>query len=127
MAGCVIHLFSVDLLVVEPIIAASIIVAGAILLLQQRISTTVFAIGVGVIGIFHGYAYGESIIGAEASVLGAYLIGFSVIQYGIGAASYFVVDRLKAKPVTWVENSIRSAGAVIGSFGLYTITNHFIA
>ena len=127
LAGCVIHLFSVDLLVVEPIIAASIIVAGAILLLQQRITTTVFAIGVGVIGIFHGYAYGESIIGAEASVLGAYLIGFSVIQYGIGAASYFVVDRLKAKPVTWVENSIRSAGAVIGSFGLYAITKHFIA
>ncbi|MBE87819.1 MAG: urease accessory protein UreJ [Rhodospirillaceae bacterium] len=127
LAGCVIHLFSVDLPVVEPIIAASIIVAGAILLLQQRISTAVFAIGVGIIGIFHGYAYGESIIGAEASVLGGYLIGFSFIQYGIGAVAYFVVDRLKAKPVTWLENSSRSAGAVIGSFGLYAITKHFIA
>lgn len=127
LAGCVIHLFSVDLPVVEPIIAASIIATGVVLLLQQHISTTVFAIGIGITGIFHGYAYGESIIGAEASVLGAYLIGFSLIQYGIGAVAYFVVKTLKAKPVTWAENSIRSAGVVIGSFGLYVLTIQFIA
>lgn len=127
LAGCVIHLFSVDLPIVEPIIAASIIATGVVLLLQQHISTTVFAIGIGITGIFHGYAYGESIIGAEASVLGAYLIGFSLIQYGIGAVAYFVVKTLKAKPVTWVVNSIRSAGVVIGSFGLYVLTIQFIA
>jgi urease accessory protein len=127
LAGCVIHLFSVDLPIVEPIIAASIIATGIVLLLQQHIGAIVFAIGIGITGIFHGYAYGESIIGAEASVLGAYLIGFSLIQYGIGAVTYFVVKTLKAKPVTWAENSIRSAGAVIGSFGLYVLTIQFIA
>ena len=127
LAGCVIHLFSVDLPIVEPIIAASIIATGIVLLLQQHIGAIVFAIGIGITGIFHGYAYGESIIGAEASVLGAYLIGFSLIQYGIGAVAYFVVKTLKAKPVTWAVNSIRSAGVVIGSFGLYALAIQFIA
>jgi len=31
-------------------------------------------------GIFHGYAYGESIIGARVAALVAYLIGFTVIH-----------------------------------------------
>lgn len=127
LAGCVIHLFSINLPIVEPIIAASIIAAGAVLVLHQRISTTVFAIGIGVTGIFHGYAYGESIIGAETSVLSAYLIGFSLIQYGIGAAAYFAVEKLKAKPVALAENGVRFAGVVISAFGLYVLTNQFIA
>jgi urease accessory protein len=48
-------------------------------------------------GVFHGYAYGESIVGAETTPLSAYVIGFGVIQYlvavGSGALLRFIVGR----------------------------------
>ncbi len=37
-------------------------------------------------GLAHGYAYGEMIIGADAPVAGAYLLGFSLVQGFILAA-----------------------------------------
>jgi urease accessory protein len=45
----------------------------------------------------HGYAYGESIVGAETSPLAAYIAGFGVIQYvvavGSGAALRAIIER----------------------------------
>ncbi|MFP3339697.1 HupE/UreJ family protein, partial [Micrococcus sp. SIMBA_131] len=38
--------------------------------------------------VFHGLAYGEAIIGAETGPLGAYLLGFSVIQMAIAGAAF---------------------------------------
>jgi urease accessory protein len=35
---------------------------------------------VGAGGVFHGYAYGESIVGAQRGPLMAYLVGFTIIQ-----------------------------------------------
>ncbi|HAA91403.1 MAG TPA: urease accessory protein UreJ [Rhodospirillaceae bacterium] len=127
LLGCVIHLFAFDLPFAEPIIALSVILAGLVLVLRQAISTVLFAVFIGVAGVFHGYAYGESIIGAEATVLGAYLIGFSLVQFAIGWVAYTVVNALRAAPVAWIENGVRIAGGVIGVFGLYALSNQFIA
>lgn len=127
LLGCVIHLFALGLPFAEPIIALSVILAGLVLIVSRAVSTLVFAGLTGVAGIFHGYAYGEAIIGAEASVIGAYLVGFSLIQFAIGWGAYALVGALKAKPVAWAENGVRVAGGVIGVFGLYILTNQFVA
>lgn len=127
LAGCIVHLFSISLPFAEPVIALSVVLAGLVLVLRHSIATATFAVVIGVAGVFHGYAYGESIIGAEATVLGAYLVGFSIIQFCIGAAAYHVVRYLRAKSVCWVENGVRVAGVMIGLFGVVTLTGQTIA
>ena len=40
-------------------------------------------VAVGIAGLFHGYAFGESIFGAETSPLAAYLLGLVIVLLGI--------------------------------------------
>ena len=49
-------------------------------------------------GLVHGYALGESIIGAEASPLVAYLLGLLVMQTAIGVVVYAAVRSLTRWP-----------------------------
>jgi urease accessory protein len=49
-------------------------------------------------GLVHGYALGESIVGAEASPLVAYLLGLLVMQTAIGVAVYAAVRSLARWP-----------------------------
>lgn len=44
-------------------------------------------------GVIHGYALGESIVGAEPSPLVAYLAGLLVIQTVISVSAYLLVRR----------------------------------
>ena len=78
--GTVIHILSIDLPLAEIAIAISVVVLGAMLALKQKLNTPLLIIFAAIAGIFHGYAYGEAIIGAEMTPLLAYLMGFTVIQ-----------------------------------------------
>ena len=75
---------SVNFLVVpfsELIISLSIIVAGLTSLYQKKINIyfpIILALGG---GFFHGYAFGQSVVGIEASPLIAYLIGIALIGF----------------------------------------------
>lgn len=94
MLGTGIHLLAVDLPAAELLIAASVIAAGALIAWQTKQDLSdhslLFAVAVGVAGLFHGYAYGEAIIGAEMGPVVAYLAGFSAIQLVIAGAAYKV-------------------------------------
>ena len=74
-------MISMDLPVPELVIAFSVISAGLLAMLRKELPTLLLGLGVAGFGLFHGYAYGESIIGAETSPIVAYLIGLSLIQY----------------------------------------------
>lgn len=90
LLGTGIHLLSVDLPLVEVAIALSVILIGFLLIKPLPFNgITLTALGA-VAGLFHGYAYGESIIGAGMTPLIAYLLGFSVIQYCVSLASFFL-------------------------------------
>ena len=52
-----------------------------------------------VAGLVHGYALGESIVGAEASPLVAYLFGLLIIQTAIGVVVYAAVRALARWPM----------------------------
>lgn len=86
LGGTGLHLFKVNLPFLESFVAASIIAAGILLAanytpkLAGTITLAMLA------GIFHGYAYGESIIGAEPTPLLAYLTGFAIVQLAIALA-----------------------------------------
>ncbi|MBE9114387.1 HupE/UreJ family protein [Lusitaniella coriacea LEGE 07157] len=83
LGGTGIHLLGVDLPMVEIVISASVVVFGTILAMKKSPKSLLLILLAGIAGIFHGYAYGEAIVGAEITPLVSYLLGFATIQLGI--------------------------------------------
>lgn len=95
LAGAGAHLYSVSVPYADAWVAVTLLVAGAMLLrvapfLESAGATAFFALA----GLAHGYAYGESIAGAEPTPLIAYLAGFVVVQIAIGTAGYLLARTL---------------------------------
>ena len=119
--GAGIHLLSIDLPIPELIIAASVLLSGICLILKGRggqgINYTWFVSAlVGFAGLFHGFAYGEGIFGAEPTPLVSYLIGFTFIQLAISLIAYGIANRLNK--VISLKNLTRFAGAAIAVIGI---------
>jgi urease accessory protein len=86
LLGTGIHLMRVTIPVGELIVAMTVVVFGILIVAQSRrrdgaapMPAWLMAL-VGAGGVFHGYAYGESIVGAQRGPLMAYLVGFTIIQ-----------------------------------------------
>lgn len=127
MAGTGLHMLQLNLPIPEVGIASSIIVFGVLLFLKQRFSPMVLAGLAAIAGLFHGYAYGEVIVGAEMSPLIAYIAGFTLIQYGIamlglGAGTYLMrlIPQLQVSP-------LRGIGLVISAMGIVFLFNSMTA
>jgi urease accessory protein len=77
-------------------------------------------------GIFHGYAYGEAIIGANMTPLLAYLLGFSVIQYGVAMLALLLgklaLKKFADKPLPVMQ----VLGFAICSVGVVFLTSSLI-
>ncbi|WP_254566244.1 HupE/UreJ family protein [Oscillatoria sp. HE19RPO] len=117
MGGTGIHLLTLDIPAVEIIIAASVLTVGTLLGMKERPNLTLVAAIAAVAGIFHGYAYGEAIIGAETAPLLAYLIGFTAIQIAIASAAIGFVRKTLSALDRDSNLSLRFAGFAIGGIG----------
>jgi urease accessory protein len=111
--GCFVHLQDFDLPGSEAAIAFSLIVLAAIVGLRTKIPVSVIAVLFAVAGVLHGYAYGESIVGAEPAPLGAYVAGFALIQYGIALASGAALAMIVARDYLSETAALRTAGVAI--------------
>ncbi|MCA3279710.1 MAG: HupE/UreJ family protein [Roseomonas sp.] len=80
LAGLALHMAGIGLGPVEALIAASVLLAGLALLITQRVSAPALLAGFALAGLFHGHAFAEAVIGAEATPIIAYLAGLAVIQ-----------------------------------------------
>lgn len=96
IGGTVLHLGAATIPISEMLVAISVVVGGVLALTHRYPGafalTAIFAVS----GVLHGYAYGESIIGAEAAPLVAYLIGFAVIQYALIVGGVLGLEKLAA-------------------------------
>lgn len=117
VAGCVLILADITLPLAEIVITGSAVLAGALVLSGRTVPTAAWLAIFAVAGLFHGWAYGESIVGAEPAPLVAYLVGFAAIQYAIAVAAGWVVLSLwrAAEPAAIKP---RLAGAVAAGVGL---------
>ncbi len=89
LAGVALHLALVDLPATEPVVALSVAAAGAALIGARAFRPAgLWAACFAFAGLFHGYAYGESIIGAEPAPLGAYLVGLALVQSAIALGAW---------------------------------------
>lgn len=118
IGGTGIHLLGVDLPMVEVVISASLAAFGILLAMKESPKSLWLSLLAGVAGIFHGYAYGEAIVGAEMTPLVSYLLGFATIQLGIALAALqsgrFVLSRVGEQPAL----ILRFAGFVLCGAGV---------
>lgn len=115
LAGCFLMLQGVALPFAEIVIAASVVGIGVLIVSTASVPTLVYGALFALAGLFHGWAYGQGIIGAEETPLAAYLLGFAAIQYLIATAVVIGTRTL------WdAANSapLRIAGGGIAGFGL---------
>ncbi|PSO49698.1 MAG: urease accessory protein UreJ [Cyanobacteria bacterium SW_9_44_58] len=127
MAGTGMHLQGVNLPVLELVIGASVLTVGVLLAVgntaNEQLYSIIIALGSAIAGIFHGYAYGEAIIGAEMTPLVAYLAGFSVIQLAIALSSYKLAQTLLTQFSTPSVPLPRLIGCGIMGMGLIFVTS----
>lgn len=96
LIGAALFQWQIELPWGEALVALSVVLVGIMLFTRRVIATGWLLFGLAVAGVFHGYAYGESIFGAETSPLGAYLLGLSLIQCAVAGAAWFAHRRLRA-------------------------------
>ncbi len=114
--GVGVHQAAIDMPVAEAAIALSVVVLGGLAIRARSVPVAISAMLFALAGLFHGYAYGESILGAEAAPMTAYLIGLVAVQYAIAAA---VIGLLRLGAVTTANvEPARVAGGVVLGVGL---------
>jgi len=117
LIGASLHLTGFALPGSEVGVALSVILIGGLLMARRRVRLSWLAGGLALAGLLHGYAYAESIFGAEAAPLAAYLIGFSLVQLGIAAAALLLHRRLIAAREAWARLASSGIGAAVGTIG----------
>lgn len=115
LAGAALHAAGFGLPAVEPSVALSLLVLGAVLADRRLRSATIALVLFGATGFIHGYALGESIVGAEPAPLYAYFGGLALVQFAIAFAAMRAAQWMlsNGRAVT-----LRLAGAAIAGVGL---------
>ncbi len=121
--GVVLHVNGVNLPATELVVAGSVVLAGALIARGATMSPLAWGLLLGLAGLFHGYAYGESIFGAETTPLAAYLIGLLAVQAGLATGIAVAVRRYRARPTTI---SARLTGAAIAGLGIGLLTQQVL-
>jgi urease accessory protein len=99
------------------------VIAGVLIARGRELPLAAWAALFGLAGLAHGYAYGESIFGAEPSPLGAYLLGLVVIQSALAIGVAYLCRRSGATVATITP---RRAGAVILGVGLAALIGQLV-
>jgi urease accessory protein len=121
--GVTLHVNGVNLPGAEIVVAVSVLFAGFLIARGRALPVSLWAILFAAAGLFHGYAFGESIFGAERSPLHAYLLGLIIVQSVLTVGTALFVRR-RASGVSAIAP--RLAGAVIIGVGLATLIAQLI-
>jgi len=120
--GVVAHVAAVNIPAAELVVAVSVLVAGVLLALDRRIPAGLWLAIFAVAGFFHGYAYGESIYGAEPTPLIAYLVGLVAVQTALTVGVAFAARSV------WTASGIapRLVGAAVSGVGFAVLVAQII-
>ena len=124
--GTLLHVAAIDLPLAEIVIAISVLAGGALLIIQRKIDWKVFAGLFAIAGLFHGFAYGEAVVGAEATPVIAYLIGFAMIQYAISVGAMEAMRWIVRSGSVEQTLAARVAGGVVAGMALVFLSGHLM-
>jgi urease accessory protein len=112
LAGALLGLAGVQLPAVEPMIAASLLVLGLLVLTQRRLPALAAAALVGAFAVFHGVAHGHELAGESGAALTlAGMLAATVLLHGAGIAIGWSLRHANR----WLP---RAAGAAVAIFGI---------
>ena len=123
LAGCLVHLAGFTLPVAEWVIAATVLLLGAIIATNRELPALMLAVLFAGAGLFHGWAYGESIFGAEQTPLIAYLAGFTLVQLVVAVLAGLVTRWVIASDAAR-RMEVRLVGAAVVGIGLVLFVGH---
>lgn len=118
--GVLAHVIELNVPLVEVLVAASVIVAGAALAVGLTSARTGWLVLAVIAGLFHGYAFGETVVGAERTVIGAYLIGLAIIMAAIATVAMLVSRKFFVTAET-NPMGLRAAGGALAALGLFLL------
>lgn len=123
LAGVLVHAGRLDIPLSEQVVALSVVAAGAMLAIGREGSGPIWLALGAVAGLFHGYAFGEAIVGAERSVVGAYLVGITAIASIIAVTLMRLTPRLLAPSANVAPVRLRAVGVVVACVGLAVLAS----
>ncbi len=112
MVGLTLHMAGIGLGMTEALVAASVLLAGLALLVAKRVSARALLLGFALAGLFHGHAFAEAVIGAEATPIIAYLAGLAVIQGALMLGAMAMAQQ--AKRARWLRPVMGAAASFAG-------------
>ena len=112
MVGLALHMAGIGLGMTEALVAASVLLVGVALLAAQRVSAPALLLGFALAGLFHGHAFAEAVIGAEATPIIAYLAGLAVIQGGLMLGAMALAR--EASRARWLRPAMGAAASFAG-------------
>ena len=119
--GVAVHVRGLALPGAEMLVALSVLVAGGMIALGRSIQSWIWAALFILAGLVHGHAFGESIYGAEASPLVAYLLGLLIVQAAIATGVALLARRAGTAAI-----QPRLAGAAIAGIGIAILAGQFL-
>ncbi|XDZ65147.1 HupE/UreJ family protein [Alphaproteobacteria bacterium LSUCC0684] len=119
--GTLLIVGGVVLPMVEVVIGLSVLLIGGLVMAGRRLGAGAALLMAAGAGLFHGWAYGEAVIGAETTPIIAYVAAFSVTQFGIALGAMLLALAFSRKaedgyPAPALQP--RLAGAMIAGIGL---------
>jgi urease accessory protein len=117
VAGVALHVAQIDVSWAELGIGVSVALLGgglAGLVSKPGVVALLFMLT----GIFHGYAYGETVGRVEPSYIVAYLLGLTLIQGVVAVSVARVARRLKEKQPARTVAALRASGLGSAAFGV---------
>ncbi|MDJ0732669.1 MAG: HupE/UreJ family protein [Nostocaceae cyanobacterium] len=127
LAGTGIHLQSLDLPAPEIVISASVLGFGIMLAMKDSPNLGWLIGTAAIAGIFHGYAYGEAIVGAQMTPLVAYLAGFAIIQLIVSLIAFQVGKLTLRRIADQPSLMLRFAGFTIAGVGAAFLSSALLA
>ncbi len=104
--------------VLELLIGASLLTAAACLLRRRSMGLgPVLLLMLAAAGFLHGQAYGEAVIGAEATPVGGYLLGLLLVQCGLSLPVFLLVRRAFMLAPARLHARVRMLGLAVGAAG----------
>lgn len=125
-AGVLLHFGAFDLPMSELLVAGSVLVSGAFVAIGRRTGSSQWVVLAVLAGVFHGYAFGETIVGADRAVVGSYLLGLAIVSAGV-AAVVMAVARWIAPAEGRGDARIQVAGAAVGIVGAVMLASGIMA
>jgi urease accessory protein len=121
--GVLLHVAGMMMPGAEIFVALSVLLVGYLVARGRALPNLAWSALFAAAGIFHGYAFGASILGAESTPIGGYLVGLVISQSALTIGIAFFVRHMAAR---FSELAPRLAGAAILGVGFAALIGDLI-